>query len=211
MLAAMLRMLVTMGTLCRQLFYSQRRFMATFYKGAGIGTHWHTHDSRRVGFTARVPETGPSTAMLVDHGATGTINSPYISLTRSYAVAWHYAVFNSKREPTLGNPAYIYEMEIDDSLPHGLNLLDPVKEVVHILPQPLRGVVDLEYMADHLGGQTPQPSELGEGLSPNFALQLKTLIFAQRDAEVLIHGYIPPFCVKHRFEVEFSLSDLPSS
>ena len=62
---------------------------------------------------------------------------PYISVTRSYAVAWHYAVFNSKREPTPEIPAYIYEIVIDDTLPHGLNLLDLVKEVVHILPQPL--------------------------------------------------------------------------
>ena len=185
--------------------------MATFYKGAGIGTYWHTRDSRRIGFTARSPETGPSTTALIAHVATGTINSPYISLTRSYAVAWHYAVFGSKREPTLDNPAYIYEIEIDDSLPHELNLLDPAKEVVHILPQPLRGVVDLEYMADRLAGQTAQSSDLEEDFSSNFELQLITLTFAQRDAEVLIHGYIPPFCVKHRFEVEFSLLDLPSS
>ena len=177
--------------------------MATFYKGAGIGTHWHTHDPRRVGFIARAPEAAPTTAALVDHVATGTINSPYISLTRSYALAWHYAVFSSKQEPGQGKPAYIYEIEIDDSLPHGLNLLDPVKEITHILPQPLKGIMDLGYMGGLLGSQTSQSS--------TFALQLKTLIFAQRDAEVLVHGYIPPFCVKHRFEVEFSLSDLPSS
>ena len=185
--------------------------MATFYKGAGIGTHWHTRDARRVGFTARSPETDPTTPALITHIATGTANSPYISLTRSYAVAWHYAVFSSKQEPGQGKPAYIYEIEIDDSLPHGLNLLDPAKEVVHILPQPLRGVVDLDYMEDLLGGQTPHPANLGGDFSPSVELQLIALTFAQRDAEVLAHGYIPPFCVKHRFEVEFSRSDLPLS
>ena len=185
--------------------------MATFYKGAGIGTHWHSRDSRRVGFTARSPATNPKTEGLIDHIVTDTVNSPYISLTRSYAVAWHYAVFSGKQEPGQGKPAYIYEIEIDDVLPHGLNLLDPVKEVIHILPQSLRGVVDLNYMKNLLGGQTPQPSNLRGHFSPNVELQLMALTFAQRDAEVLVHGYIPPFCVKHRFEVEFSLSDLPFS
>ena len=185
--------------------------MATFYKGAGIGTHWHTRDSRRTGFMARSPATNPKTEGLIDHIVMGTVNSPYISLTRSYAVAWHYAVFSSKQEPRQGKPAYIYEIEIDDVLPHGLKLLDPVKEVVHILPQPLRGVVDLDYMADILGGQTPQQPNLRGDFSPSVELQLIALTFAQRDAEVLVHGYIPPFCVKHRFEVEFSLSDLPLS
>ena len=89
--------------------------------------------------------------------------------------------------------------------------MDPTKEIVHILPQSLRGVVDLDYMEDLLGGQTPQPSNLRGDFSPSVELQLIALTFAQRDAEVLVHGYIPPFCVKHRFEVEFSLSDLPLS
>ena len=66
--------------------------MATFYKGAGIGTHWHTHDARRVGFTARSPSTQPGPETLIEHIAIGTANSPYISLTRSYAVAWDYAM-----------------------------------------------------------------------------------------------------------------------
>ena len=164
--------------------------MATFYKGAGVGTHWHANDSRQVGFAARSPEVTPSTETLIDHISTSTVHSPYISVTRSYAVAWHYAVFNSKREPTPEIPAYIYEIVIDDTLPHGLNLLDPVKEVVHILPQPLRGVVDLEYMANHLGGQTSQSSNQGSGLSYQVELQLIALTFAQRDAEMLVRGYI---------------------
>lgn len=185
--------------------------MATFYKGAGVGTHWHANDSRRKGFTARSPQAISTTDSLIDHIATSTVNSPYISLTRSYSVAWHYAVFSSKREPTPDIPAYIYEIEIDDSLPHGLNLLDPAKEIVHILPQLLRGIIDLEYMENLLRGQTTQLSNPGEGFSPNVELQLIALTFAQRDAEVLVHGYIPPFCIKHRFEVEFSLLDLPSS
>lgn len=182
--------------------------MATLYKGAGVGTHWHAQDSRRIGFTARSPETTPTTEALIHHIASGTLNSPYVSLTRSYAVAWHYAVFNSKMEPSQENPAYIYELEIEDTLPHGLNILEPTKELVHILPQPLRGIMDLTYLHNYLEGKATNPS--GD-FSPNVELQLIALTFALRDAEVLVNGYIPPFCVKHRFNVEFSISDLPFS
>ena len=90
-------------------------------------------------------------------------------------------MFNGKQDPRPGKPAYIYEIEIDDSLPHGLNLLDPVKEVVHILPQPLRGIMDLGYMAELLDGQTPQPPNPRGDFSPNVELQLIALTFAQRD------------------------------
>ena len=175
--------------------------MATFYKGAAIGTHWHTRDSRRVGFTAISPATNPGTEVLIDHIATSTANSPYISLTRSYAVAWHYAVFNSRREPGPGEPAYIYEIEIDDSLPHGLNLFGSrQRRSVHILPQPLRGIVDLGYMEDLLGGEIPQPPNPGGGFSPNVELQTNLHSHSHNEMQrCWFHGYIPPFCVKHRF------------
>ena len=78
-------------------------------------------------FMARSPSAQPETEGLLNHIATSTVNSPYISLIRFYAAAWHYAVFSSKREPGPDKPAYVYEIEVDDSLPHGLNLLDPAK------------------------------------------------------------------------------------
>ena len=89
--------------------------MATFYKGAGVGTHWHSNDSRRIGLTARSPEATPTTEALIDHIATGTVNSPFISLTRSYAVAWQYAMEGVVDIPKRENPAYVYEIEIDNS------------------------------------------------------------------------------------------------
>ncbi len=105
--------------------------MATFYKGAGVGTHWHTKDSRREGFTARSPKVTPTIETIIDHISTSTANSPYISLTRSYAVAWHYAMWGGTTGiiPTRNNPCYVYEIEIDYSLPTELKLFDPIKEV----------------------------------------------------------------------------------
>lgn len=119
--------------------------MATFYKGAGIGTHWHIQDSRRVGFTARSPATHPETEVLINHIATSTVNSPYISLTRSYAVAWDYAMRGGTSIPTLDNPGYVYEIEIDPPLPSGLKLLDPIKEIALNLPSPIDADFEEEY------------------------------------------------------------------
>lgn len=110
--------------------------MATFYKGAGIGTHWHIQDSRRIGFTARAPQNTPTTKALLAHIATGTFNSPYISLTCSYAVAWDYAMNGGTDRPTGNNPAYVYEIEIDNPLSMRIELLDPIKEVARSLPDP---------------------------------------------------------------------------
>lgn len=68
--------------------------MPIFYRGAGIGTHWHTNDAQQVGFKARAPRTHPTDAELIRHIATDTDNSPYISLTCSRRVALSYAVFD---------------------------------------------------------------------------------------------------------------------
>lgn len=105
--------------------------MATFYKGAGVGTHWHANDSRQLGFTARAPEANLSTEALIRHIASGTHNSPYISLTRSYAVAWNYAVRGGTENiiPTKNNPGYVYELEICKPLSSDLKLFDPIREV----------------------------------------------------------------------------------
>ena len=201
--------------------------MTTFYKGAGIGTHWHTHDSRRVGFTSRAPEVGPTTASLIAHIATGTVNSPYISLTRSYAVAWDYAVRGGTNIPTPTNPSYVYEIEIDSLIPSGLELLDPVKEIAFHLQTPvgtdseegvsfyqhnglptfLLGVVDPGSMSHFRVGRQPQPPGPGMPCSPNLTFQLESLVNALRDAEILAYGHIPPSCIKNRFEVNFTELD----
>lgn len=198
--------------------------MATFYKGAGIGTHWHIQDSRQVGFTARSPETASTTAALIDHISVGTINSPYVSLTRSYAVAWDYAMRGGTDIPTSTNPGYVYEIEIDIPLPSGIELLDPIKEVGSKLPIPndadfeggypfyqhnglptfLLGVVSPGDMSHFQVGRLPQPPGPGVPCLPNLTPQLETLVNALRDAEILLHGHVPPSCVKNRFEAWFT-------
>ena len=193
--------------------------MPIFYRGAGIGTYWYLNDPVENGFTARSPEMTTSLTRLMFHIARSTVNSPFISITRSYGVAWHYAMSSSMRIPTINNPAYVHEIEIQESLPSSLHLLDPVKEVVQALPSPeslvppyqhdglpdfLLGVVNPRRMGDFLEQHTLQPpASEGTPRPPNLTIELETLVRALRDAEILAHGIIPATCVKNSFEVYY--------
>ncbi len=191
--------------------------MAIFYRGAGIGTYWYHNDPVRQGFIARAPGMEPTTSRLMHHIARGTINSPFISITRSYGVAWHYAMSSSERTPTLSDPAYVHEIEIQEPLPPNLQLLDPVKEVTRTLPSPtspgppyqhdglpdfLIGIADPGNMEHFLTPSSLQPpGSEGTPRTPNLTIELETLVRALRDAEILAHGIISATCVKNSFNV----------
>jgi hypothetical protein len=192
--------------------------MPLFYRGAGVGTFWHLNDARVNGFTAQAPEVVPSIDRLMQHVARGTINSPYISLTRSFGVAWNYAVFygRSATLATHNSPGYVYEIEINDPLPSGLQLLDPLKDVAAAAPAPLApisyqhdglpefllGVVEPNKYGHFLSMPSLQPPPGGGTLRPpNLTIQLETLVRVLRDAEILAVGNIPATLIRSRFEV----------
>lgn len=193
--------------------------MAIFYRGSGIGTYWHINDPIESGFTARAPEMTSTITRLMLHIARSTVNSPFISMTRSYAVAWRYAMSSSIKVPTSNEPAYVHEIEIQEPLPQSLNLLDPVKEVAMALPSPmsigppyqhdgfpdfLLGIVDPRNMGHFLEQHSMQPpSSEGTPRTPNLTIELETLVRSLRDAEILVHGNIPANSVKNRFEVYY--------
>ena len=195
--------------------------MPTFYKGAGLGTHWHKNDACLMGFTAHSPGAAPTTEELITHVAIGTEESPYISLTRSYAVAWTYAVFFGRENPSSDRPAYVYEINIEEDLFQELQCRDPVEEVVQTLQHPIHadshepvpfyqhnglpdfllGVANPGLMSDFVVGLHPQPPGSGALCEPNLTLQFKTLVHSLRDAEILIRSHVPRDCVEQRFEV----------
>ncbi len=191
--------------------------MPIFYRGAGINSYWYLNDPIAQGFIARDPGMSPTTTRQMLHIARSTVNSPFISLTRSYAVAWRYAMVSSGRVPTPEDPAYVHEIEIQEPLPLGLQLLDPVKEVARMLMSPtnpgppyqhdglpdfLLGIVDPGRMGDFLTQYAMQPpSSEGTPRPPNLTIELETLVRALRDAEILAHGIIPATCVKNSFDV----------
>ncbi len=190
--------------------------MAIFYRGSGVGTYWHLHDARLSGFTAHLPGAHRALAALINHVKNGTTSSPFISMTRSYSVAWSYAIFSGRAVPTAAAPAYVYEIDIADPPPVGLAILDPLSEIAAAVPSPLHsasyqhdglpdflmGVLDPATMGHHLttpikhpppGGATPRAA--------NLTPELETLVRALRDAEILAVGTIPASCVVHRYPV----------
>jgi hypothetical protein len=190
--------------------------MPIFYRGAGVGTWWHENDARLNGFTPKEPGAVHSIDRLMEHIARADVNSPYISLTRSYGVAYWYAVPFSRAPTTKTNPGYIYEIELSDPLPPGLQLLDPVKEVAAAAPGPLEpmwcyqhdglpdfllGVMNPMEMGQFLKPLRPQPPSDGGTSIPRLTIQLETLVRALRDAEILAVGNIPATYVRNRYEV----------
>ena len=187
---------------------SSEKDMPLFFRGAGVGTHWHpaNNDARLLGFTPQFPGMMRTHNRLMQHIALTTTSSPYISLTRSWGVAMSYAL-NGRAQATQANPAYIYEIELDEPLPTGLVLLDPVREVANNVPPPtgmpyqhngspdfLLGIVDPIGQQQFLGQISPQP--VGAVPHPaNMSLELITIVRALRDAEILAVGSIPSNCV----------------
>jgi hypothetical protein len=181
-----------------------------------VGTFWHLNDPRLSGFNAHIPGAHRTTASLMNHIKNGTTASPFISMTRSYSVAWSYALFSGHAVPTAAAPAYVYEIEINNPPPVGLAVLDPLSEIAAAIPSPLSGasyqhdglptflmgVLDPAAMGHHLtapikhpppGGATPR----GANLTP----ELETLVRTLRDAEILAVGTIPAGCVVNRYSV----------
>lgn len=182
--------------------------MPFFYRGAGLGTYWHpkNNDARVLGFTPHFAGMARTHNRLMQHIALTTTSSPYISLTRSRGVALSYAL-NGRAQATQADPAYIYEIELDDPLPLGLVLLDPVREVVNNVPPPtgmayqhdgtpefLLGIVDPVGHQQFLSQLSPQPAG-GVPRPSNMSQELITIVRALRDAEIIAVGAIPSNCV----------------
>jgi hypothetical protein len=186
--------------------------MPIFYRGAGVGTHWHTNDPRGSGFIPQSPGTVGSISQMMNHIARGSTNSPFVSLTRSYGVAQDYARLGGRIKPTASNPAYVWEVEITDPLPPGIQLFDPVKDVAATISSPLSspsyhhdgsqqfllGVVHPKgKMRRFLKQPYPQPPPGGgTPRSPNLTIELETLVRALRDAEILVLGTVPASCIR---------------
>lgn len=188
--------------------------MAVFYRGAGVGTHWHVNNPKLTGFIPWNPSGVPADRdRIMLHVAKGITQSPYISLTRSFAIAWGYAIFGSKGTATATNPGYVYEIELDANSTgtrSGLELIDPVNELAATLSQPLvtpsyqhdgdqnllLGIVRPARFRSYLTKPPLQPGGAG-AYPPRVPEELKTLIHALRDAEILAIGNIPSSAVRN--------------
>jgi hypothetical protein len=117
--------------------------------------------------------------------------------------------------PTPGNPAFVWEIEIGPPLPRKFKLIDPVQEVARKLgsplasvsyqhdgaPEALVGLIDTDQ-AHLLSDPAPVPDGANPPpQAPNITKELRTLIFAIRDAEILVAGTILPRFIRNRLDV----------
>ena len=189
--------------------------MPIFYRGAGLGTYWHMNDARTTGFTPHYPGAGQGISRVLQHIARGTTASPYVSLTRSYGVAWGYAMAG-KKLPSVAKPAYVYEIEIDENDGLGTRLLDPVTAIANGLGSPyetrtyhhdgdsafLLGLVDPVGQRPSLR-QDVRFAPPGEGTyrGPLLHIELEALVRSLRDAEILAFGAVAAGQIRRRIEI----------
>jgi hypothetical protein len=190
--------------------------MTLFYKGVGCGTYLHGTDLRITGIAPRNPGATFNVSTVMNHIARGTTTSPHISLTKSYGVAEQYARNASRIQPTVSNPAYVYEIDIPDPPAGMVQVLDPVFFVASHNQNPLSSP---SYHHDGtqsflLGVVEPsvtaiwppillRPPGMAGGVSrpPNLSVELETMVFALRDSEVLVVGNLPRAYVVNRFDI----------
>lgn len=188
--------------------------MAFFYRGAGPGTYWRVNDPAHIGFIPHRPGQAPSPGRLMHHIARCSTDSPYISFSRSFAVARAYALVGSAAFASASSPGLVHEIEInDDSV---VKVLDPIQEIAAALPpiwmEPsyqhdgdqsfLLGVIDQRNMHCALKQQCVfTPGSKATPRTPNLSIHLEALVKALRDAEVLIQGNVPISCFRQTYKI----------
>jgi hypothetical protein len=190
--------------------------MSIFYKGVSTGSYWHEHDAQLNGMTPKAPHTPITKDRVLQHIARAVLDSPFMSLTQSFGVAHHYALYFSRAVTNASKPAYVYEIEISEPLPEGLTLVDPLRAIAGDVPEPpidvpyghdgdsefLLGVISPKRMRRFLEKPIKQPPPgTGTPRAANLSLALETLVRALRDAEILACGTIPSDSIVSRHAV----------
>ena len=182
--------------------------MPIFYRGVTLQRTYRPTDHCLEGFVARRAGASPSVDLLMSHVAHGATNSPYISLTKSFAVAKRYATDGPHKQ------GWVYSIQIDEA--SNIELLDPLKETARCLAPPLSepsyhhdgapdfilGVADPRHHWQELtrridlpppGYGTPRPAHLHH--------HFEVMVRALRDAELLAITAIPAKLVIDRQEL----------
>jgi hypothetical protein len=183
-----------------------------FWKGVGVGTHHHATDLTRSGLQPRLAAS-LSEIVVQDHVARTTDRSPCTSLTWSFGVARDYAMNASKRAPTQNDAAWVYELHIPEDQ-NMVRFVDPVQYISAHSSNPLSSIRfnyyhsgDSKFLgitAYGLATGASYPDELlphGAGGPVIQTDSHKTIVYAIRDAEVLVHGMIPKEWFKHRHPI----------
>ena len=175
----------------------------TLYKGAAPGTHWHVNDAVQHGFA--VGSRPPGHSAILRHIVNYSFPSAYLSFSTSFAVARQYALQGPGGLASASAPGYVYEVDLS-VLGTPLAIVDPVFELASAANGTIAHghdgagalIAEVAYgrrtlsQAMHCGGAMRAPKVTGE---------LRSIVFAIRDAEVLIGVTVPSAAVLHRHRV----------
>ena len=157
----------------------------------------------------------PSASAAVLHITAYSVPSPYVSCTASYEVAESYALLGPAGRATQAVPGAVYQIDTAQIPPHDVH--DPL--VLISRGQPVRQNALARASYHHDGGQDlvlaiaapslfpgvlarpPKgPGGASNPFPPAISAELKALVFALRDAEVLLER-VPPTCITNRWSV----------
>lgn len=177
----------------------------TLYKGAGPGTWWHVNDPRTTpaGFWGGAANAGTVNAT-VRHITAYSWPSPYLSFTTSFAIARSYALSGPKGVASRSNPGFVYEIDLS-TLSFPPTLIDPVQHIVGsnggwahrhegaptLIEEIAKGAQS--YSLSHRSG--------GPQRAPAVQTDLIALVFAIRDAEILVAGGLSSAAIYLRHDV----------
>lgn len=193
------------------------------YKGAGPGTHWFTTDPRAAGgFTVAAGLPGPNA--VVQHVVNYSWPSCYTSFSASFAAACVYAQSGPAGAASPTNPGYVFQIDVEQALATGAQFVDPALVILGANPPVgaagvvpthhdggadlIRGIADpLQATILTASPRRPTnpnvPAGPGSGTPgpPAVMPQLRAVIFALRDAEVLAATNVGAGCITQRYLV----------
>lgn len=177
-----------------------------YFKGVGVGTYLHSKDLFRHGIAPKEHRARRG-ADIVEH-VVRFGGTPLVSLTRSFGVACDYAKNYSLYPPTATNPGVVYEVVIPDPAP--VPIIDPVQA----LASTSQGLASLatyhhdgdqrviEYLLDPIKKAmgpypiSPQRPPAVGAVPATIPLELNAMVYALRDAEILVEGKIDKSWIK---------------
>jgi hypothetical protein len=178
----------------------------TLFKGAGPGTHWHKNDARILGFASAAR--GLTRNAIVTHITAYSNPSAALSVSSSFAIARRYALSGPAGPATGAAPGYVYEIDLTGVAMPG-KLVDPVQQISssHTAAGAHQHNGDQTLLAEIASGNSSvnpftNAMQLGGRMAaPAVSAELMALIFAIRDAEILVYGSIPHAAVVNRHDV----------
>jgi hypothetical protein len=190
------------------------------YKGAGPGTHWWTSDAQTAGGFV-VGHAPRNVNAIIRHIVNYSWPSPYSSFSASFAAAAAYAVAGPQGKATPAQPGWVYEIDVALAIELGARFVDPAREILQQNPyigapgtiptfhdggqDLILGIADPVVHRKVLVTPPRQPGLSGHVRGPGPPIvhnELRAVIFALRDAEVLATTDVPPACITARYPID---------